>query len=51
MRVSCPDFAISSEDSLADIWTLWMESTRTVMPVSFVKRLASSASFASEEGA
>ena len=42
---------MSSDESLAGIWTLCIWSTRTPTPESFVKRLASSSSFTSEVGA
>ena len=42
---------MSSADSLPDIWTLWIWSTRTFTPLTFENRFACSASFTSELGA
>jgi hypothetical protein len=49
--MSCPDLDMSSAESLADIWTLWMLLKRTLTPACFENRFARSESFTSELGA
>ena len=49
--MSWPDRPMISAESLAGICTDWMWSMRTFTPDCLVKRLASSASLASEVGA